>query len=420
MTLASQLAKQNCDVTVFEASGQLGGLADAWTVGEVTWDRHYHVTLLSDFELRGLLTELGLETALNWKKTRTDFFTGKSFSPLNNGLDYLRFPPLSFLGKIRLAGTILYASRIEDGRSLEKITVESWLTKLSGRKTYEAIWRPLLRAKLGENYKKASAAFIWAIIRRLYAARRGGAKTELFGYIGGGYARVFNRFEAELTKLGVTLFKKTPVRSIRREQGRLTIETATETRAFDRVAVTVPAPAAARMCAGLTDGERKALDGIAYQGIVCASVLLTRPLRGAYLTYIADDSIPFTAVIEMSALVDPAQFNGHSLVYLPCYVDPADPLFEVPDGEIEQRFIAGLRRMYPDLASEDIVAFKVSRVRHVLAIPTLDYSAKLPPVKTSVPGLFVVNSAHIVNGTLNVNETVKLANDMMPLLLSKA
>jgi hypothetical protein len=28
-----------------------------------------------------------------------------------------------------------------------------------------------------------------------------------------------------------------------------------------------------------------------------------------------------------------------------------------------------------------------------------------------VPGLHLVNSAHIVNGTLNVNETVQLAED---------
>ena len=28
-----------------------------------------------------------------------------------------------------------------------------------------------------------------------------------------------------------------------------------------------------------------------------------------------------------------------------------------------------------------------------------------------MPGLYVVNSAHIVNGTLNVNETVNLANE---------
>src|SRR5207253_4312681 len=32
-----------------------------------------------------------------------------------------------------------------------------------------------------------------------------------------------------------------------------------------------------------------------------------------------------------------------------------------------------------------------------------------PPIETSTPGLFVVNSAQIVNSTLNVNETVRLA-----------
>jgi hypothetical protein len=37
---------------------------------------------------------------------------------------------------------------------------------------------------------------------------------------------------------------------------------------------------------------------------------------------------------------------------------------------------------------------------------------------TSVPGLAVVNSAHIVNGTLNVNETVQLAERAVPELLA--
>ena len=49
-------------------------------------------------------------------------------------------------------------------------------------------------------------------------------------------------------------------------------------------------------------------------------------------------------------------------------------------------------------------------MRNVLAISTLDYSAKLPPMQTSVPGLFLVNTAQIANGTLNVNETLQLAD----------
>jgi hypothetical protein len=30
-------------------------------------------------------------------------------------------------------------------------------------------------------------------------------------------------------------------------------------------------------------------------------------------------------------------------------------------------------------------------------------------MKTSIDGMYVVNSSHVVNGTLNVNETVALA-----------
>ena len=38
-------------------------------------------------------------------------------------------------------------------------------------------------------------------------------------------------------------------------------------------------------------------------------------------------------------------------------------------------------------------------------------------MQTSLPGVFAVNSAHIANGTLNVNETVKLAEDTVRDLL---
>ncbi|MEO6589062.1 MAG: hypothetical protein ABIP06_07020 [Pyrinomonadaceae bacterium] len=44
-----------------------------------------------------------------------------------------------------------------------------------------------------------------------------------------------------------------------------------------------------------------------------------------------------------------------------------------------------------------------------MPIPTLNYSANVPDVKTSLENIYIVNSAQITNGTLNVNETVQLA-----------
>src|SRR5207344_1760932 len=55
LALAWRLSGQGYRVTVLEASDHLGGLADAWELGDITWDRHYHVTLLSDSYLRTIL-----------------------------------------------------------------------------------------------------------------------------------------------------------------------------------------------------------------------------------------------------------------------------------------------------------------------------------------------------------------------------
>jgi protoporphyrinogen oxidase len=66
LTIALRLAKEGHDVTVFEAAPQLGGLASAWELGDIVWDRYYHVTLLSDSHLRGLLAELDLDDQIEW------------------------------------------------------------------------------------------------------------------------------------------------------------------------------------------------------------------------------------------------------------------------------------------------------------------------------------------------------------------
>ncbi len=418
MTLALRLAQRGAQVTLFEAANTFGGLASAWQLGDLVWDRHYHVTLLSDTALRNVLAELGLADEITWRQTRTGFYTGGQLYSMSNSLEFLRFPPLRLIDKCRLATTIFYASKIRDWQKLERIPVTAWLRRWSGSRTFEKIWRPLLRAKLGDNYTKASAAFIWAIIARMYAARRTGLKKELFGYVAGGYARILERFETVLREAGVTLVPGYAATRVERRGGAVEIAFANgEQHLFDQVVVTLAAPLAARLCPGLGADEQRKLQGIVYQGIVCTALLLKQPLSPYYVTNITDTWVPFTAVIDMSALVDAQQLGGCGLVYLPKYVVTDDPAFEVSDGELEAQYRQALARMYPKFRQDDILHVGVSRVRHVLAISTLNYSANLPPMHTSIPGVHIVNSAHIVNGTLNVNETVQLAEQAVAQLV---
>src|SRR5215831_9618111 len=427
MTLAYRLAQHGKHVTILEGAPHLGGLASAWTLGDVVWDRHYHVILLSDTFLRALLAELALEQDVQWVETRTGFYTDGQLYSMSNTLEFLRFPPLGLLDKLRLGATIVYAARVRNWQRLEQIAVTDWLKRWSGRHTFEKIWLPLLRAKLGDNYQHASAAFIWAIIARMYAARRTGLKKEMFGFVPGGYAAILERFAKVLAAHQVCVQLGHQVQRVETMYGDSAacgdgvsvIGADGQCETFDQVVLTTPAPITARLCPALSEEEQARLRGIEYQGIICASLLLKRPLAPFYVTNITDAWVPFTAVINMSALVDRSHFGGHALVYLPKYVTPDDPAFALSDQEVEELFLAALLRMYPDLRRDDVLCCRVSRVRYVLAISTLNYSTRLPPMTTSLPGIHIVNSAHILQGTLNVNETVQLAEKAVRKLISR-
>jgi protoporphyrinogen oxidase len=419
MTLALRLRERGHRVTLIESSARTGGLASPAEHGGFMWDRFYHVILLSDLNLRGLLDTLELGDKLRWGQTRTGFFVDGRLLSLSTSVEFLRFPPLSLIDKARLAATIVYASRVSDWRRLEKIPVTDWLTRLSGRRVFERIWLPLLKSKLGDNYRIASASFIWAIIARMYAARRSGLKREMFGYVDGGYSVILDAFQRRLDAIGVETLTGAPVAEVREGEGGEVRLANGEVRSFDAVILTVPASRIPALCPSLQPAEKERLSGVVYQGIACASLLLRRPLADYYVTNITEPWVPFTGVIEMTALVDRRHFGGNSLVYLPRYLTQGHPAWQKTDAEFEAEFIAALERMYPGFRRDDVLSFQMARVRDVLAVTTLDYSdTLLPPVRSSLSRVFIVNSAQIANGTLNVNETIGLADAKLTELLS--
>jgi protoporphyrinogen oxidase len=411
MTLAYRLAKEGYKVTIYESAPNLGGLVSTWKLGEFEWDKFYHVILLSDFRLRNLLKELELEDKIKWVETKSGFYIKGKLYSMSDVFEFLRFPTLNLIDKFRLGITILLASRIKDWKSLEYIPVTDWLKKWSGARTYNNIWLPLLRAKLGESYKRTSAVFIWATIQRLYGARQSGLKKEMFGYVPGGYKRIVESFEQKLIVENVLVKTNLRIKSIHSDSdGRpYVVNSDGKTEEFDNLIVTTPSNLAVKLCSGLNSNEINQHNEIEYLGVICVAVLLDKSISPYYVTNITDTWVPFTGVIEMTALVDKSHFGGNALVYLPKYVSTDDPLFEQDDKEIETHFTSILMKMYPMLNEQNIKFKGVARARNVIAVSTLGYSDKLPDVKTSMPGVYIINSSQIKDGTLNVNETIKVA-----------
>lgn len=415
MTLALRLSQQGKKVTVFEAAPELGGLASSWQMDGVEWDKFYHVILLSDFNTRNILKEIELDDKIEWVETKTGFYMNGKLYSMSDTIEFLKFPTLNLFDKFRLGLTILVASRIKNWKKLEKIPVTDWLQKWSGTNTFNKIWLPLLRAKLGDSYTKTSAVFIWATIQRLYGARRSGLKKEMFGYVPGGYKRIIEALKQKLIAQGVeikTSYVATEIKSAEQSKAQITF-TDGRVEEFDTVISTLPSGLSAKLCNGLAAAEIQKLNNIEYLGVICVAVLLDKPISQFYVTNITDTWVPFTGVIEMSALVDKKYFNNNNLVYLPKYVSPTDPLFNFSDEEIKTFFIKNFKKMYPWITDDNLKFAGVARARHVITVLQKEYSKNLPDIKTSIPNVYIINTSYIMDGTLNVNETIKVAESKL-------
>lgn len=411
MALANRLAGDGHAVTVKERSDQLGGLATWHNYGDFYWDRFYHVILPSDKHLIGFISELGLGEELEWRRTRTGFYVNEKMHSISSNLEFLKFPYLSIFSKIRLALTMIYCSRIDDWKKLEQEPVEDWLIRISGVKNYEKLWKPLLLAKLGENYKRVSAVFIWSYIKRLFSARDKSASAEHLGHVSGGYKMIFERLRENIERAGGKIHIGKSVTSVRpASNGRLIVIEDDHTEEYDHVICTSPVPVLRKIVSPELVAISKDGADVEYLGVVCAVVVSREPLVPFYVVNIADRNVPFTGVIGMSTVIDTANTGGRNLTYLPKYILSTDAAFQKTDDEFEKEFVDGLRRMLPDFDDRQIESIHINRAVTVQPLQVTGYSKLVPKVATKHSNFFVLNTSQFVNATLNNNEVIGAVN----------
>ena len=214
---------------------------------------------MSDLSTRKILKQIGLENELRWVETKTGFYSDGKLYSMSNLIEFFKFPPINLVDKFRLGLTIFAASKIKNWQQLETIPVAEWLTKWSGKRVFEKIWLPLLKAKLGDNYKDTSAAFIWATIQRMYAARKSGLKKEMFGYVTGGYEKINCRFADYLKETGVEIKYHSKVKAVNKQiSGKIILlGEDNSSHVFDNVVSTLSSKESVKISEQLTDSEKR-------------------------------------------------------------------------------------------------------------------------------------------------------------------
>jgi protoporphyrinogen oxidase len=367
ISLGYFLSVQGAEVEIYEASPVLGGLAGPLILEDGTAvDRFYHAILSSDSHLRELCQELGIADQLRFRETRMGFYYQDKIFSMNNAIEFLRFPPLGWIDRFRLGLTVLYAQFVKDWRKLESVSVEKWLLRWSGRRTFENIWRPMLKAKFDGGFEDTPATYIWSRLVRMKSTRGGANQKEESGHLVGGYITLIEAMTARIEAAGGTIHLRQPIQEIVIQDGRATgLRIGDKVRYFDRIVATLQTPIFSRLIPGAEQNYHDYLSQTHYLGIICPLLVLDRPLSAYWTLNITDDRVPFTGVIETTSYIDPQYVGGHHLVYLPKYTAPGSDWQQKSDREIETIWLEHLERMFPAFDQSWVRYFLVHRERYV-------------------------------------------------------
>lgn len=396
VTLAYHLSRQGFNVTVYERGDNLGGLASYMPYDGARLDRFYHTILSSDLSMQRLIEESGVKDRLHFTATKQGFYDNGQIYPFNTPVDFLLFPPLNLFQRFRLGLQVIYAQFESRWEKMDEIPVEDWLVKVSGRGVYNKVWKPLLRAKFDSTSENVPATYIWSRLRRMMGTREGVTSTEMMCYLENGYYTLIEALARRCEAQGVAFHLRAPIEEIVIENGRAVgVRLGGVVEPYDAVISTLASPILANLLPEAPAGFRAMLAKQQYLGVLCPLLILKKRLLPYYVLNITDESIPFTAVVETTNLIDPQHVKGYHLVYLPKYLAPDNEMANWPDEQVKTEWMKHFRRMFPTFDEANIVDFIVQRARYVEPIRPMGTRHEIPPVKTPVERLYMGNTVMI-------------------------
>ena len=396
------LARRGIRCEIFEASPVMGGLAGPRILDDGTAvDRFYHTILSSDAHLASLCAELGIDGQLRFRRTRSAFYIDGGLYSMNSLVEFLGFRPLTPLQRVALGVTVARAQFYRDWKALESVTLRDWLTTLGGRRVFERLWEPMLKAKFDGDYDQIPATWMWSRLVRMKSTRQGANQVEQAGHLIGGYWTLLAAMLSRIEGAGGKLHLKCPVSQIVIDAGKVAgLQVLGQFRPYSQVVTTMQGPVSAALMPGAPAEYRDALARIPYLGVVCALMVLDRPLSGTWTVNIAEPGIPLTGVIETTTYIDPRHVGGHHLVYLPKYTRPGSPWLAMGDDEIRRSWVDAVKRMFPAFSEEWIRYFLVHRERYVEPLRPIG-SPDLPGAEAPVAGLYLATTAQIYPALTN-------------------
>lgn len=388
LTAALRLASAGHSVEIFQREKEVGGLLGSFDFAGTRIERFYHFLCAGDTGYFDLCSELGIADRIRFVRALTGFYHEGRLFPFTTAADLLRFTSISLPQRLRFGLFALESILRTRWQSLDLLTAKTWLVSRIGRRAYDVIWEPLLSLKFGDKAGEISAAWVWHRVHRV--ARSKGR----MGYLEGGTALLLDRLTQVLERKEVRIHPGRPVAQILVEQrrvGGLLLVDGHEFRC-DSVISTIPLPLLASLLPTECDDYAARLRSFKYIGVACVSLKLRRQITPFFWLNVHDRRLPFNGIIEFTNL---NPLDGEHIAYVPYYVPTDSATYNMPPNELVERTWRGMKLVAPHLTDDDRIAAHVARAPFAQAICTAGFSAALPPQRSEISGLHLLDSVFL-------------------------
>ncbi len=419
LAAAYDLVRFGHQVVIFEGASSVGGLAAGFKAPHWDWslEKFYHHWFAGDKAILGLIRELGWSDQVIFPRPYTVVYYQGRFYPLDSYGEAFKFTirHFSLLDLVRFGLVGLYLKLTPWWQPLERVTADAWLRRWVGPNIYNAIWKPLLVSKFGEeNLNVVNMAWFWARIK---------ARTTRLGTFIGGFQAFLDRLAGLLVARGAEIRLQTPVTAIRPQTaspghrqpeettapGRLVVETAGGAETFDAVIVTTSPASLARLAPDLPASYADTLRNLKSMGAVVLVLALKQRLTNYYWHNLPKEAgFPFLALVEHTNYLKPEYFGGDHIVYCGDYLDAGHEYFSLNKEELLERFLPALSRFNPQFDRSWVKDTWLWRTPYAQPVPSLNHSRHIPPIRTPIPGLYFASMSQVYPWDRGTNFAVEI------------
>ena len=399
-------------VVIYEAASEVGGLASGFKAPHWDWtlEKFYHHWFASDSAILGLIQELGWSDQVLFPRPYTVAYVNGKFEPLDSPVMALKFflTHFSLIDTFRFGMATAYLRVSSNWQALEKVTAEYWARRWYGERVYNALWRPLLVGKFGEdNLRVVNMAWLWA---RLHA------RTTRLGTFAGGFQAFLNKLAGVVKQQGAEIRLNSAVTGIRsqrsevgsRKEG-LVIETQESSETFDTVISTSSPALMAKIAPDLPADYSEKLRALKSMGAVVIVIALKRQLTKYYWHNLPKEAgFPFLAMVEHTNYMKPEHYGGDHLIYCGDYLDPDHEYFKLSKEELLERFLPALQRFNPEFDRSWVKDSWLWKTAYAQPVPPVNHSRNVPSLRTPVKGLYFASMSQVYPWDRGTNFAVEI------------